>query len=50
MPVEVFPVNPMALGLLIDMGFPELPARKALLLNGYAFSVVEWVTVTDVVT
>ena len=32
-------VNPAALALLIDMGVPELPARKALLLNGYATAV-----------
>lgn len=33
-PVEVFPVNPGALRVLLDMGFAEMQARKALLLHG----------------
>lgn len=40
MPVDAFPVNPLALNLLMDMGFPEIPARKALLLNMYDFYLV----------
>lgn len=35
-PVALLPVNPVALGILTDMGFDAMQARKALLVNLYA--------------